>query len=63
MDSVKSKATILVVDDSPVNIDVLVNILNNEFQVKAAISGEAALKSIRSSVQPDLANTFGGLIG
>jgi CheY-like chemotaxis protein/anti-sigma regulatory factor (Ser/Thr protein kinase) len=47
------KQTILVVDDTIENIDVVVGILNQEYKVKAAANGEAALKIVTAS-QPDL---------
>ena len=37
--------TILVIDDTPENIDILSGTLRNDFKVKAATSGERALKS------------------
>jgi PAS domain S-box-containing protein len=46
--------TILVVDDVPDNISVLGEILKGEYQVKAATSGEAALKVARGDHPPDL---------
>lgn len=45
--------TILVVDDTPDNIDILKGVLSSEFQVKAATSGEKAL-NIAESTQLDL---------
>ena len=45
--------TVLVVDDTPENIDVLKGVLANEFVVKAVTSGEKALKAVES-VLPDL---------
>lgn len=48
------QATILVVDDVPTNIDVLVNILKDSYTVKAAISGKQALKIASSENPPDL---------
>lgn len=47
------KKTVLVVDDTPENIDVLVGILNKSYKVKAALSGEKALKSAGKK-PPDL---------
>ena len=41
----EDKKTILVVDDTPENIDILVGILGESYKVKAAPSGEKALKS------------------
>ena len=49
-----SKTTILVVDDAPSNIDLLRGILKPEYKVRAAISGEAALKIATSDNPPDL---------
>lgn len=46
---VTDKQTILVVDDTPENIDVLVGTLKDDYQVKAAINGEMALKIARSA--------------
>jgi putative two-component system response regulator len=46
--------TILVVDDSPENIDILVSLLEDDYMVKAAISGEEALKVSFLYPHPDL---------
>ena len=46
--------TILVVDDTPENIDILSGALRHEFKVKAATGGERALKIASTSPQPDL---------
>lgn len=48
-----SRQTILVVDDTPENIDVLRGILSDDYRVKAAINGEKALK-IAFASPPDL---------
>ncbi|WP_409524721.1 response regulator [Nitrincola sp. MINF-07-Sa-05] len=53
MESLK-RQTILVVDDTPENIDVLVGILKAEYQVKAATRGEKALQIVQSGSLPDL---------
>jgi len=45
---------VLVVDDSPTNIDVLSNSLRPEYIVKAATSGEKALQIAFSDNQPDI---------
>ena len=45
--------TVLVVDDTPENIDVLVGILKDEYHVKAAINGEMALKIVHAT-PPDI---------
>lgn len=50
---VAEKQSILVVDDTPENIDVLVGTLKDDYKVKAAINGEMALK-ISSSAEIDM---------
>lgn len=47
------KQTVLVVDDTPENIEVLVNTLNQDYKVKAAINGEKALEIIHKA-PPDI---------
>ena len=55
MTSIKNKATILVVDDTPDNIHVLQGILINDYKLKVATSGAKALKILEnSSSLPDL---------
>ncbi len=53
MNESDQKATILVVDDTPENIDVLNGILVSDYRVKVALNGEKALQLIASS-HPDL---------
>ncbi|PCI80786.1 MAG: hybrid sensor histidine kinase/response regulator [SAR86 cluster bacterium] len=48
------KQTILVVDDTPENIDVLSNLLRDEYIVKAALNGEKALLIASSKPVPDM---------
>ncbi len=48
-----NKATILVVDDTPENIDILVGILGEEYKVRVAIDGPKALELIAKKA-PDL---------
>jgi len=48
-----SKKTVLVVDDAPENLDLLVGLLKEKFMVKAAINGEIALKIAQSPKPPD----------
>jgi response regulator RpfG family c-di-GMP phosphodiesterase len=48
------KATILVVDDTPDNLDLMSNLLKEDYKVKIANSGEAALKFLASGLPPDL---------
>lgn len=47
-------STVLVVDDVQTNIDVIVEILKNEYALQAALSGYDALKITSSSQPPDL---------
>jgi len=54
MDQSISKQTILVVDDTPENIDVLGGILGRDYKIKFAINGEKALKIARADDRPDL---------
>ena len=54
MDSREDKRTILVVDDAPVNISLLSNILSSDYRVKAATSGEKAIEIAQKEPQPDL---------
>ncbi len=46
-------ATVLVVDDTPENIDILVGILRDQYQVKVALDGPKAL-ALAVKVKPDL---------
>ena len=48
------QATVLVVDDTPENIDLLVEILRQDYKVKAARNGEQGLKIARLANAPDL---------
>lgn len=50
----KEKQIILVVDDTPENIDVLGGILRAEYRVKAALNGERALKVAFGAQKPDM---------
>lgn len=45
--------TILIVDDTPLNLDILKNILSTEYDVKLAINGEVALRVAQKTL-PDL---------
>ena len=47
------KSTVLAVDDTPENLDVVKGILGDDYQVKVAINGHIALK-IAQSQAPDL---------
>jgi sigma-B regulation protein RsbU (phosphoserine phosphatase) len=48
-----AKQTILAVDDTPENLDVVKGVLSGEYTVKAAINGKMALK-VAESQKPDL---------
>jgi len=50
----KEKTCILLVDDTPANIDILVNLLGNEYKLKVALSGKKALELAKSNPKPDL---------
>lgn len=54
MQSEIKKPVILLVDDSPQNIDILKEILGFLYTIKAATSGEKGLKILFSQKQPDL---------
>ena len=45
---------ILVVDDEPLNINILVELLKGKYKMMAAKNGQQALKAARSSNKPDL---------
>lgn len=48
------RATILVVDDTPDNLQLLAGLFENEYRVKLANSGEKALQICQSDSPPDL---------
>ena len=48
------KQCILVVDDSPDNIDLLSEVLRDDYRIRVATSGEKALKIVYSDEPPDL---------
>ncbi len=48
------KPTILVVDDTPDNIDLLCAVLEDEYRTKIAVNGERALKIANGQSKPDL---------
>lgn len=48
------RATILIVDDQPENLDVLSKILQPYYRVRAARSGEQALRAAATDPKPDL---------
>ena len=51
--TIDKKRVILIVDDTPLNIEVLLGILKEKYRVKIAKNGEKALKIINTS-PPDL---------
>ena len=48
------KNTVLVVDDSPENIDLLGNVLKRDYEIKVALNGVKALKISGSENPPDI---------
>lgn len=48
------KQTILIVDDEPVNIKILVELLRSDYQIRVASNGEKALQIALSEDRPDL---------
>lgn len=54
MNKKMEKPIILVVDDTPENIDVLSGVLRSEYKVKAALSGEKALKLASKEPKPSM---------
>ncbi|CAN2042663.1 putative cyclic di-GMP phosphodiesterase VC_1348 [Candidatus Magnetomoraceae bacterium gMMP-15] len=48
------KQKILVVDDTPTNIDILIETLKSNYKIIAALNGEKALKLVNSKNPPDL---------
>lgn len=54
MKTQENEQIILVVDDAPVNITLLTNILSPTYKVKAVVNGAKALEVARREPQPDL---------
>lgn len=54
MNSSLNKQKILVVDDTPENIDVLMGVLKSDYKMVAARDGEKALKLVQGGNPPDL---------
>ena len=48
------KPKVLIVDDTPENVDVLAGILHEHFQIKVALDGAKALKLAQADPPPDL---------
>ena len=41
-----SKSTVLVVEDTESNVDILVNALDDEYEVSVALDGQSALEAV-----------------
>ena len=54
MSAVGHQPTILIVDDTPENINILKGILSPYYRIKVALNGEKALKIAYATDQPDL---------
>lgn len=54
MNIVQTKKKILIVDDTPENIHILVNILKNDYTIIAATSGKKALEIATKPPHPDI---------
>src|ERR1017187_10096627 len=54
MNGTPSQQTILVVDDTPENIDLLTEVLNPHYRTRIATNGDKALKIAFSDTPPDL---------
>jgi len=54
MNTSNQKATLLIVDDMPENIDVLRGILKDHYKLKIATDGQKALKIANSEQKPDV---------
>ncbi|MDH5300536.1 MAG: hybrid sensor histidine kinase/response regulator [Gammaproteobacteria bacterium] len=50
----QARKTILIVDDVPTNIQVLISVLRNEYNIVAATDGQKALSLAAKTPQPDL---------
>ncbi len=48
-----TKPTVLIVEDTEMNIDVLINLLESDYEVRVAMDGESALRNVKSNI-PDL---------
>ncbi len=49
-----NKPSILIVDDTPENLDILKNTLMDEYMLRPALNGKLALKMAKMDPQPDL---------
>jgi putative two-component system response regulator len=46
--------TVLIVDDAPADIDILKNLLQDEYVIKAALDADSAMSIVRTAPLPDL---------
>lgn len=54
MNEESGKQTVLIVDDEPVNIRILLELLSPDYQIRVAVDGETALEIVESPNPPDL---------
>ena len=54
MKKLAEKPLILIVDDTPENVDVLAGILRDDYHIKVALNGLKALEIASSDTPPDL---------
>jgi len=54
MSESESRSRVLVVDDTPENVDVLAGVLKADYQVSVALNGEKALKLAQGEKPPDI---------
>lgn len=52
--SPEANVTVLIVDDDPANLDVLNSALQGHYRIRAARSGEQALRAMEAAPRPDL---------
>jgi CheY-like chemotaxis protein len=50
----ENRLTVLVVDDTPANIDILINMLSGSYRVRVATTGAVALKLAEKEPRPNL---------
>lgn len=54
MSDTRKKYSVLIVDDTPENIDLLGDFLKQDYTIKVAMNGEKALKIASSENPPDI---------
>ena len=52
--NIEEKPCILIVDDTPDNIELLTGLLEDDYLIKAAPNGQIALKAVKAGGIPDL---------